>query len=134
MRKIWKPDLSVIVTGCAWILHSNAAGRRRKNGSHQEENAGRGHHWNSKSRRCPNDTQRGEGKFGDVEISEKLDAKMATGGKQIYDLKCSSWLTKLPPATASSIPSYPQLWIAMGPGSMQKAVFVVKKVAMGSTP
>lgn len=36
------------------------------------------------------DPQRGEGKFSDVEISEKLDVKMATSGKQIYDLKCSS--------------------------------------------
>lgn len=36
------------------------------------------------------DPQRGEGKFTNVEISERLDAQMAASGKQIFDLKCSS--------------------------------------------
>ena len=36
------------------------------------------------------DPQRGEGKFDKVEISEKLDIKMAESGKQVFDLKCSS--------------------------------------------
>jgi cytochrome c2 len=36
------------------------------------------------------DPERGEGKFDKVEIPEKLDTKMAAGGKQVFDLKCSS--------------------------------------------
>lgn len=36
------------------------------------------------------DPQRGAGKFDKVDISEKLDAKMAESGKQVFDLKCSS--------------------------------------------
>lgn len=36
------------------------------------------------------DPKRGEGKFDKIEISEKLDVKMAESGKQVYDLKCSS--------------------------------------------
>lgn len=36
------------------------------------------------------DPKRGEGKFDKVEISDKLDVKMATAGKQVFDLKCSS--------------------------------------------
>jgi cytochrome c2 len=36
------------------------------------------------------DPKRGEGKFDKMEISDKLDVKMASAGKQVYDLKCSS--------------------------------------------
>jgi mono/diheme cytochrome c family protein len=36
------------------------------------------------------DPQRGEGKFDKVEISDKLDVKMAAAGKSVFDLKCSS--------------------------------------------
>ncbi|MEO6285291.1 MAG: c-type cytochrome [Dyadobacter sp.] len=36
------------------------------------------------------DPERGEGKFDKVEISEKLDTKMAGVGKEVFDLKCSS--------------------------------------------
>lgn len=36
------------------------------------------------------DPHRGEGKFKDVQIAEKLDPKMAESGKQVYELKCSS--------------------------------------------
>ena len=36
------------------------------------------------------DPQRGEGKFTKVEVSEKLDATMATAGEKIYGVKCSS--------------------------------------------
>jgi mono/diheme cytochrome c family protein len=36
------------------------------------------------------DPERGEGKFDNVEISDKLDVKMATTGKAVFDLKCSS--------------------------------------------
>jgi cytochrome c2 len=36
------------------------------------------------------DPQRGEGRFDKIEISEKLDIKMAQSGKQVFDLKCSS--------------------------------------------
>lgn len=36
------------------------------------------------------DPKRGEGKFEKVEVGEKLDTQMATSGKSVYDLKCSS--------------------------------------------
>ena len=36
------------------------------------------------------DPQRGEGKFKDVQIGEKLDAAMATSGEKVYGVKCSS--------------------------------------------
>ena len=36
------------------------------------------------------DPKRGEGKFHDVKLSDKLDPKMASDGEKIYDLKCSS--------------------------------------------
>ena len=36
------------------------------------------------------DPQRGAGKFKKIEISEKLDVKMAEKGKSVFDLKCSS--------------------------------------------
>jgi cytochrome c551/c552/predicted small secreted protein len=36
------------------------------------------------------DPNRGEGKFTKVEVSEKLDAAMATKGEQIYSVKCGS--------------------------------------------
>lgn len=36
------------------------------------------------------DPNRGEGKFHDVQLSDKLDAKEAEEGEKIYDLKCSS--------------------------------------------
>ena len=36
------------------------------------------------------DPHRGEGKFKDVQVPEKLDQKMADGGKQVYEVKCSS--------------------------------------------
>ena len=36
------------------------------------------------------DPHRGEGKFKDVQIAANLDPKMAEGGKQVYELKCSS--------------------------------------------
>lgn len=36
------------------------------------------------------DPNRGEGKFTNVEVGEKLDATMAADGKKAYDIKCSS--------------------------------------------
>ena len=36
------------------------------------------------------DPNRGEGKFHDVKLADKLDAAMATKGEKIYDLKCAS--------------------------------------------
>lgn len=36
------------------------------------------------------DPKRGEGKFTKVEISDKLDAAMATNGEKVYGVKCSS--------------------------------------------
>ena len=36
------------------------------------------------------DPNRGEGKFHDVKLADKLDPKMAHEGQEIYDLKCSS--------------------------------------------
>ena len=36
------------------------------------------------------DPNRGEGKFHDVQLSDKLDAAMAEKGDKIYELKCSS--------------------------------------------
>ncbi|MEP7237128.1 MAG: c-type cytochrome [Ferruginibacter sp.] len=36
------------------------------------------------------DPQRGEGKFKDVQVAEKLDAAMAANGEKIYGVKCSS--------------------------------------------
>lgn len=36
------------------------------------------------------DPQRGEGKFHDVKVGDKLDAAMAAKGQKIYELKCSS--------------------------------------------
>jgi cytochrome c551/c552 len=36
------------------------------------------------------DPERGEGKFHDVQLSNKLDAAMAEKGEKAYELKCSS--------------------------------------------
>ena len=36
------------------------------------------------------DPKRGEGKFKDVKVDEKLDAAMADGGNKVFDVKCSS--------------------------------------------
>ena len=36
------------------------------------------------------DPKRGEGKFTKVDLSEKLDAAMATNGEKVYGVKCSS--------------------------------------------
>jgi cytochrome c2 len=36
------------------------------------------------------DPNRGEGKFHDITVSEKLDGTMATKGEKIADLKCTS--------------------------------------------
>lgn len=36
------------------------------------------------------DPHRGEGKFTNVEVADKLDATMADAGKKIYDVKCSA--------------------------------------------
>lgn len=36
------------------------------------------------------DPNRGEGKFHDVKVSDKLDEAMADKGEKIYELKCSS--------------------------------------------
>ena len=36
------------------------------------------------------DPNRGEGKFHDVQLSDKLDAAMAEKGEKAYELKCSS--------------------------------------------
>ncbi|MGN6533095.1 MAG: c-type cytochrome [Ginsengibacter sp.] len=36
------------------------------------------------------DPNRGEGKFHDVQLSDKLDPKMAADGDKIYELKCAS--------------------------------------------
>lgn len=36
------------------------------------------------------DPNRGEGKFHDVKVSDKLDGAMAEKGEKIYDLKCSA--------------------------------------------
>lgn len=36
------------------------------------------------------DPNRGEGKFHDVQLSDKLDPKMAEEGDKIYELKCAS--------------------------------------------
>lgn len=36
------------------------------------------------------DAQRGEGKFDNVELADNLDVTMATGGKVIADVKCTS--------------------------------------------
>ena len=35
------------------------------------------------------DPKRGEGKFTNVEVGEKLDAAMAAGGEKVYNVKCS---------------------------------------------
>jgi cytochrome c551/c552 len=36
------------------------------------------------------DPNRGEGKFHDVKLGDKLDQTMATNGSKVYDLKCAS--------------------------------------------
>jgi len=36
------------------------------------------------------DPERGTGKFTDVQVDEKLNAKMADAGLKVYDVKCSS--------------------------------------------
>lgn len=36
------------------------------------------------------DPNRGEGKFHDVQLADKLDAAMATKGEKVYELKCAS--------------------------------------------
>lgn len=36
------------------------------------------------------DPNRGEGKFTQIELSEKLDAEMAKSGEKIYNVKCGS--------------------------------------------
>lgn len=36
------------------------------------------------------DPQRGEGKFKDVQVAEKLDEAMAASGEKVYGVKCSS--------------------------------------------
>ena len=36
------------------------------------------------------DTERGEGKFTNVEVGEKLDVAMAATGEKVYGVKCSS--------------------------------------------
>lgn len=36
------------------------------------------------------DPQRGEGKFKEVAVGEKLDAPMAAAGEKVYSVKCSS--------------------------------------------
>ena len=36
------------------------------------------------------DPNRGEGKFHDVKVGDKLDPSMAANGEKIYDLKCSA--------------------------------------------
>lgn len=36
------------------------------------------------------DPQRGEGKFTNVEVGEKLDATMAASGEKVYSVKCGS--------------------------------------------
>jgi mono/diheme cytochrome c family protein len=36
------------------------------------------------------DPKRGEGKFHDVQLADKLDAAMATKGEKVYELKCAS--------------------------------------------
>jgi cytochrome c551/c552 len=36
------------------------------------------------------DPKRGEGKFHDVKLGEKLDASMAAKGEKVYELKCAS--------------------------------------------
>ncbi|MGF7231240.1 c-type cytochrome [Arachidicoccus sp.] len=36
------------------------------------------------------DPKRGEGKFHDVKLADKLDADMAAKGQKVYELKCSS--------------------------------------------
>lgn len=36
------------------------------------------------------DPNRGEGKFKDIKLEDKLDATLATGGQKVFDVKCSS--------------------------------------------
>src|SRR3989344_1614312 len=36
------------------------------------------------------DPHRGEGKFTDITIEERLNSQMATDGKKVFDVKCSS--------------------------------------------
>lgn len=44
----------------------------------------------SASENPPYDPKRGEGKFHDVKLSDKLDKKEADAGDKIYELKCRS--------------------------------------------
>ena len=44
----------------------------------------------TKSNNPSYDPNRGEGKFHDVKVSDKLDVAMAEKGQKIYELKCSS--------------------------------------------
>jgi cytochrome c551/c552 len=44
----------------------------------------------SNSENPPYDPNRGEGKFHDVQVSDKLDKAQADAGEKIYELKCRS--------------------------------------------
>jgi hypothetical protein len=44
----------------------------------------------STSENPPYDPNRGEGKFHDVQVSDKLNKEEAEGGEKIYELKCRS--------------------------------------------
>lgn len=79
----------MIVCSLAFMFAA-CGGSGNKNNESKEQEATEATTETTENENPPYDPNRGEGKFHDVKLSDKLDAAMATSGQKIYDLKCSA--------------------------------------------
>lgn len=72
--------IALFVAGCASGGNSDSSGSTEQSAADETKKSGVEAY----------DPNRGEGKFKDVKINDKLDAVMATRGEKVSDLKCIS--------------------------------------------
>jgi cytochrome c5 len=81
---------SLVILSALFFVACNGSGDNGNNTASAPDSTEATTEPNTESENPPYDPNRGEGKFHDVQLSENLDAEMATKGKKIYELKCSS--------------------------------------------
>lgn len=83
-------SFSMIFSMALFVISCGGSGDKTSNTSSEPAQATSDANSGSSSGNPSYDPNRGEGKFHDVQLSDKLDPAMAEKGDKIYELKCSS--------------------------------------------
>jgi len=82
-------SFSLIFSMALFVVSCGGSGDKTNSGSESAQ-ATTDEGTNASSANPSYDPNRGEGKFHDIQLSDKLDPAMAEKGEKIYELKCSS--------------------------------------------